>query len=80
MDVPHVAGKQWYDEILIDLEPDVFYVFRVDVRQKDGDKLMRYILDGKTSEEFFIPCTRMLYKVIFYPFIKNYTKKFNSLA
>jgi hypothetical protein len=59
-DVRHVFGVQQYTENVVGLEPDVFYVFRVDVRQYDGDKLIGHILDGKISEEFFTPCTRML--------------------
>ncbi|XP_053380442.1 uncharacterized protein LOC123536350 isoform X2 [Mercenaria mercenaria] len=55
--VQHNANVNEYRVFLAVREPDVFYVFRVDVRQQDGDKLMRYVLDGKVSKEIFIPCT-----------------------
>ena len=55
--VPHVNDQEFYDLTLTNLVADAKYKFRVDVRQKDDDKNMDAIIDGKESSEVLIPCT-----------------------
>ena len=55
--VPHVVDQQTYTLTLSGLIPDATYKFRVDVRQKDGEKPMDGIVHGKESQEVIIPCT-----------------------
>lgn len=55
--VPHVVDQETYTLTLSGLIPDATYKFRVDVRQKDGEKPMDGIVDGKESLAVNIPCT-----------------------
>ena len=59
---PYVDQQDVYEQLLDDLEPDVKYHFRVDIRQLVNDKVSAYILLGEVSEEVFIPCTGMQIK------------------
>ncbi|KAL4218944.1 hypothetical protein ACF0H5_021531 [Mactra antiquata] len=53
----HDENINVYSHFMDNLVPDAFYIFRVDVRQYDEDKLNEVIMAGKVSTEVYIPCT-----------------------
>ena len=57
INIPHNDSQTAYTVTLQDLLPDSSYNFRVNVRQKDGDKLQQKIMNGDDSGFVFVQCT-----------------------